>query len=184
MTKRDERMQFIVALLRYAPQGRDDRVGVVDAAAPGAAADGLQGGPEAGVVGQVGVGRERRVRRSAGEDARALRSAPNSTPSAADQVDRAFEADAVDDDPDRGRRRGPGRSGRRPAPRGRRGRCRRRSRRPRTGRRSRTATCLPNERCLQRRGDLVDLLHARPHRPAADQDEDVAGLDRVGRPAP
>ena len=51
-------------------QGRDDRVGVVDAAAPGAAADGLQGGPEAGVVGQLGVGREvgvgRRGRRGRG----------------------------------------------------------------------------------------------------------------------
>ena len=38
----------------------DDGVEVVDAASPGAAADGLQGGPEPGVVGQVGVGRERR----------------------------------------------------------------------------------------------------------------------------
>ena len=42
----------------------------------------------------------------------------------------------------------------------------------------RTATCLPNERCFERRGDLVDLLHARPHRAAADQDQHVARPDR------
>ena len=47
----------------------DDGVGVVDAAAPGAAADGLQGGPEPGVVGQVGVGREVGVRRPLGQEA-------------------------------------------------------------------------------------------------------------------
>ena len=66
---------------RVVPEPRDDRVGVVDAAAPGAAADGLQGGPEAGVVGQVGVGREVGVGRARGEDP-APSSAPNSTPSA------------------------------------------------------------------------------------------------------
>ena len=42
--------------LRPALEGGDDGVGVVHAAAPGAAADGLEGGPEAGVVGQLGVG--------------------------------------------------------------------------------------------------------------------------------
>ena len=40
-----------------------------------------------------------------------------------------------------------------------------------------TATCLPKSRCLQRTGDLVDLFHAGAHRPAADQHDDVAGLD-------
>ena len=46
-----------------------------------------------------------------------------------------------------------------------------------------TAICLPKERCFKRRRDLIDLFHARPHRAAADQDEDVAGLERV-RPLP
>ena len=43
-----------------------------------------------------------------------------------------------------------------------------------------TATCLPKSQILERRGDLVGLLHARAHRPAADQHEHVAGLDPSG----
>ena len=40
---------------------------------------------------------------------------------------------------------------------------------------------LAERQVLERRGDLVDLLHARAQRPAADQHEDVAGLDRSRR---
>jgi hypothetical protein len=78
----------------------DDGVGIVDAVAPGPAADGLQeGGPEAGVGGEVRVGREARVGRAPGEDARpSLRAELDAV--GADQVHRAFKSDAVDDDPD------------------------------------------------------------------------------------
>jgi hypothetical protein len=38
------------------PERRDDRVGVVDASSPGPSPHSLQGGPEAGVGGEVGVG--------------------------------------------------------------------------------------------------------------------------------
>ena len=50
-----------------APHRRDDRVGVIDAAAPRAAADRLQGRPEPGIVGQLGIGRELRVGTAAGK---------------------------------------------------------------------------------------------------------------------
>ena len=43
-----------------------------------------------------------------------------------------------------------------------------------------TATCLPKLQVLQRRGDLIDLLHARSHRAAADQHQHVARLDAIG----
>jgi hypothetical protein len=39
-----------------APQRREYRVGVVNAAAPRAAGDGLQGRPEAGIVGKLWIG--------------------------------------------------------------------------------------------------------------------------------
>src|SRR5262249_24081544 len=80
-------------------QGGDDRVCVIDAAPPGAAADGLQGGPEAGVVGQLGIGGQVGVRRAFGEDARAL-VGPELDAVAADEVDGSLQADAVDDDAD------------------------------------------------------------------------------------
>ena len=35
-----------------------------------------------------------------------------------------------------------------------------------------TATCFPNVEVLQRRSELIGLLHPRAHRPAADQHED------------
>ena len=41
----------------------------------------------------------------------------------------------------------------------------------------RTATCLPNGRYLSARRELIGLLHARAHRPAADQHEHVAGVN-------
>src|SRR5262249_3165039 len=39
---------------------------------------------------------------------------------------------------------------------------------------------LAEAQVLQRRRDLVDLLHAAAHRPAADEDQHVARLERVG----
>ncbi len=46
----------------------------------------------------------------------------------------------------------------------------------------RTAICLPKLRCLRARGDLVDFLHAGPHRSPANQHENVAGLEAVACP--
>ena len=47
-----------------------------------------------------------------------------------------------------------------------------------------TATCLPKLRCFRARRDLVDLLHAGAHRPAADQHQHVAGLRPASGPWP
>src|SRR5208337_1143134 len=82
-----------------APQRRDDGVGVVDAAAPGAAGDCLQGRPEAGVVGELGIGRELRVGTAAGEDASTL-CRSKLAPLGPDQVERAPEVEPIDLDPD------------------------------------------------------------------------------------
>ena len=95
----------------------------------------------------------------------------------ADQVDGAFEAVAVDHDPDQVAVADPAD---RP-PRQRLGtdvadaRTGRDAREPGVGQ---DGDLLAEREVLQGRGDLVDLLHARPHRAAADQDQDVAGLDR------
>ena len=50
----------------------DDGVDVVDAAAPGAAADLLERGPEARVIGEIGIRGEVGARRARGEHARAF----------------------------------------------------------------------------------------------------------------
>src|SRR6185312_14139859 len=84
---------------RRRPKGRDDAVDVVDAAPPDAAADPLKRRPEPGVVGKAGIGRERRVGGAAVEDPRALLG-PELRALGADQVDRAFQLDPIDDDPD------------------------------------------------------------------------------------
>src|SRR5262249_52425698 len=156
-------------------EGSDDSFSIEDAAAPGPAADGLQGGPEPGVVGEVGVGREHRVRRSTGQDARALLGA-EFDPLGTDEVERPLEPDAIDDDPDdvavaepadRPAREGLGadmtdaRAGRN-------------TREPRVGQHR---DMLAEGEVTQRGGDLEDFLHAGAHGPAADQDQDVAGPD-------
>ncbi len=41
----------------------------------------------------------------------------------------------------------------------------------------RTATCFPQSEVFQGAGDLVDFFHARAHRAAADEDDDVVGFD-------
>ena len=95
----------------------------------------------------------------------------------ADHVDRAFEANAIDGDLDQvavadlaerpSRERlgadvadaGPGRDAREPGV-------------------GDHGDVLAERQVLERGGDLIDLLHARPHRAATHQDKHITGLDR------
>src|SRR5581483_7068971 len=77
----------------------DDRFDIVDAAAPGSSTDGLQRGPEARVVGKIGIGREVGPGRAGGENARAF-FRPEARCAVTDEVDAAFEPVAVNDDLD------------------------------------------------------------------------------------
>ena len=76
-----------------------DRIGIIDTAAPCAAADRLQRRPEPGVVGQVGIGRELGMRRSVGQHASALFGAELDSVGT-DKIERPFQLDPVDNDPD------------------------------------------------------------------------------------
>src|SRR5207302_5588077 len=77
----------------------DDRIDVVDAAAPGTAAHVLEGGPEPGVGRQVGIGCQIRARRPRRQDARPLLGAEPQL-AVAHEVDAPFEAVPIDDDLD------------------------------------------------------------------------------------
>ena len=94
-----------------------------------------------------------------------------------DQVERTFELHAIDDDPDEvavadpaQRAAGQG-LGADVTDAG----TRRDAREPGIGQ---DGDLLAERQVSQRRGDLEDLLHPRAHRPATDQDQDVAGPDR------
>src|SRR5260370_23246154 len=80
--------------LGFARERRSDRVHVVDAAAPCAAARLLEQRPEPRVLGQVLVGREVRAWRPARKHARALLG-PEDVFAVAHQVDGALEAGPV-----------------------------------------------------------------------------------------
>src|SRR5438105_4020296 len=80
-------------------QRRDDRIDVIDAATPGAAANALQRGPEARVVRQRRVRRQVGAGRAGGEHSRAFLR-PVFRASLSGQVDASLEAVSVNDDPD------------------------------------------------------------------------------------
>src|SRR5688500_8485624 len=81
-------------------EAMNQRVRVVHAPAPSPAAEVLEGGPEAGVVGQVGVGGEVGPRRAGGEGACAPFGPEFAAVDGADEVDRSLQSVPVDDDAD------------------------------------------------------------------------------------
>src|SRR5437867_840001 len=158
----------------------DNRLHVVDTAAPRPAAHLLERGPQPRVVGQIGIGREIGARRARREQARALLDADVAI-AVADDIDRSLQAVAIHDDLDQvavlhfadgaaGQRlradvtdaRAGGDAGE-------------------AGVRDDGDVLAPRQ-MAERGGDLVDLLHARAHRAAADEYHDVACLQRP-RPA-
>ena len=171
-------LKVFTVLLWRSGQGFEDGVDVVDAAAPGAPADVLEGGPEAGVVGQVGVGRQVGVAGAAGEDA-GTGTGAEAFRFVAHQVDAAFEGVPVDDDFDdvaigefadraagEGLRTDVADAG--------------------TGGEAGEAGVgedgdpFPKVEVFERGGDLGDFLHARAQGPPADEDHDVARFDASG----
>src|SRR5712692_1310428 len=161
--------------LGFARERRSDRVHVVDAAAPCAAARLLEQRPEPRVLGQVLVGREVRAWRPARKHAGALLG-PEDVFAVAHQVDGALEAVPVHDDADQvaleNAADGPARQRLGPdvadaGARGDAGEARVRDHRH----------FLAPREMLERGCDLVDLLHPRAQGPAADQNQDVARLE-------
>ena len=85
---------------RSPSQRRDDRVRIVNAAPPSAAADGLQRGPEPGVVGEIGIGRKLGMGLAFVENGRSVIRSEVVALAVADQIDGSLQAVAVDHDPD------------------------------------------------------------------------------------
>ncbi|MBO9716204.1 MAG: hypothetical protein J7507_05200 [Pseudoxanthomonas sp.] len=87
---------------RLAPRAQrlDDRVHVVHAAGPGAAADFLQRGPQPGVIGQARMRGDCRMQRTCGEQFGSRGRIEWPVRIVADEVDAAFELRAVDLDAD------------------------------------------------------------------------------------
>src|SRR2546425_7378190 len=79
-------------------QGGDDGVDVVDAAAPRAAADLLERGPQPRVGRQIGIGGEVGTRRARGEHARAFLGG-EALAAVTHEIDAAFQTKAIDHDP-------------------------------------------------------------------------------------
>ena len=157
---------------------RGDGVDVVDAAAPDASAGLDEGGPEAGVVGEIGMWREVGARSSLGKKLGGNFGAHRSVRSA-DEVDRAGEIFAIDDDLDlvavaefADGAAGEG-LGRDVADAGAGGDAA-------EARVGEDGDVLAEGEGLERGGDLVDLLHARAGGAAADEDHDVAFDDLAG----
>src|SRR4030095_14483457 len=162
---------------RAGTQRRRHRAHVVDTATPGPAARLLEHGPEPRVLRQVRIGSKISAWRARGQHAGAF-FRPVLAPVVADQIDAALELPAVDDDADTVAfahlPHGPAGQRLRPhvADTGAGGHARE----ARVG--DHRDLLAPRE-VLQRRGDLVDLLHPRAEGGAADQHQDVAGLEAL-----
>ena len=173
------------AAARPGGQRLDDRLVVVDAAAPETAADGLESRPERGVrrAGRRPASTAGFVGRSL-EHARGLLGGPLLL-AVADEVEGRLERCRGRRRSGRGRRREACRSARPRAPPGRRGRCTAPVETPEK-RASVTSAILAARTAgsLQRGGDLVGLLHPGAERPAAGEHDHVARDDRLAGECP